>query len=183
MAEMSALQVEDLIRGTDGCSAPVYALPLRNFAFAVARLCDPTQLNALRQTACRKITHAMMSYPELIAGPGKLDTLLMQVMQGKAVVKGGAEGYQMIGLMPGALKAGSPGIGIAIKFSDGDPSRRATDTFVTALLRAFGFQQERLLKDCMKSRTNFAQLARARDWRTTHQPYRSASSRSLTIIP
>lgn len=142
MAEMSDLREEDLIRGTDGCSAPVYALPLRNFAFAVAQLCDPTQLNALRQTACRKITHAMMSYPEMIAGPGKLDTLLMQVMQGKAVVKGGAEGYQMIGLMPGALKAGSPGIGIAIKFSDGDPSRRATDTFVTALLSVFGFQQE-----------------------------------------
>jgi L-asparaginase II len=115
---------------------------LRNFALAVARLCDPEALDAGRQTACRKITHAMMSYPEMVAGPGKLDTLLMQAVPGKVVVKGGAEGYQMIGLMPGVLKAGSPGIGIAIKFSDGDPSRRATDTLVTALLNALGFERE-----------------------------------------
>jgi len=66
----------------------------------------------------------------------------MHAMRGKVVAKGGAEGYQMIGLLPAALQPGSPGIGIAIKFSDGDPSRRATNTLITAIFAALGFQQE-----------------------------------------
>jgi L-asparaginase II len=142
MAEMSDLSPADLTFGIDGCSAPVFALPLHNFALAVARLCDPAELPPERQAACRKITHAMMSFPEMVAGPGRLDTILMQAISGKAVAKGGAEGYQMIGLLPGALQPGSPGIGIAIKFSDGDLSRRATNTLITAILLALGLQQE-----------------------------------------
>jgi L-asparaginase II len=142
MAEMGDLRPEDLTIGIDGCSAPVFALPVRAFALAVARLCDPAGLAPSRQAACRKITHAMISFPEMVAGPGRLDTILMHAMAGKAVAKGGAEGYQMIGLLPGALQPSSPGIGIAIKFSDGDPSRRATNTLITAILAALGFQQE-----------------------------------------
>ncbi|MGB4594748.1 MAG: asparaginase, partial [Anaerolineaceae bacterium] len=70
------------------------------------------------------------------------DTALMRVMEGKAVVKGGAEGYQMIGLLPDALHPGSKGMGIAFKFSDGDPSRRATDALTVALLTGLGFETE-----------------------------------------
>ncbi|MFZ3070400.1 MAG: asparaginase [Anaerolineaceae bacterium] len=139
MAEMSDLPEEDLTIGTDGCSAPVFAMPLTNFALAVARLCDPAGLAPERQAACKKITHAMMSYPSMVSGPGMFDTILMQVMQGKAVVKGGAEGYQMIGLMSDAVRPGSQGIGIAFKFSDGDPSRRATHRLTTMILKALGF--------------------------------------------
>jgi L-asparaginase II len=36
------------------------------------------------------------------------------------VSKGGAEAFQGIGLMPGALGPGSPAIGIALKIADGD---------------------------------------------------------------
>lgn len=141
MAEMSATNPDALIPGIDGCSAPVYALPLRAFAYAAARLCDPVALSADRQAACRKITHAMRSYPLMVAGPGKLDTVLMQVLGDKLVSKGGAEGYQMIGLLPDTEK-GTPGIGIAMKFSDGDPDRRATYCLLTAMLCAFGFSKQ-----------------------------------------
>jgi L-asparaginase II len=44
-------------------------------------------------------------------------------------VKGGAEGYQAMGVMPGALGAESPGIGIVFKVSDGDLSARDADGF------------------------------------------------------
>lgn len=140
MAEMSGVNPDALIPGIDGCSAPVYALPLRAFAWAAARLCDPHELPAQRQSACRKITNAMRTYPVMVAGPGKLDTVLMQVLGDKLISKGGAEGYQMIGLLPDAEK-GRPGIGIAMKFSDGDPDRRATYSLVTAILRVFGFAE------------------------------------------
>src|SRR5688500_10271899 len=47
----------------------------------------------------------------------------MKAGNGKIVCKRGAEGYQIVGLLPGARGAGSPGLGIAIKVSDGDASR------------------------------------------------------------
>jgi len=142
VAEMCDLKTEDLPVGIDGCSAPVFAMPLYNFALAMARLADPASLQEPRAAACRKITHAMMAYPEMVAGPDGLDTVLMTVMQGKAAVKGGAEGYQMLSLMPGACGKGSPGIGVAFKISDGDPNRRATYALVVALLKALGFEAE-----------------------------------------
>jgi len=141
MAEMSGMRAEALIPGLDGCSAPVFALPLRAFAHAAARLCDPTGLAPKRQAACKKITDAMRAYPVMVAGPGKLDTVLMQILGDSLISKGGAEGYQMIGLLPDTHKT-KPGIGIAMKFSDGDPDRRATFILVTAVLRAFGYEAQ-----------------------------------------
>jgi L-asparaginase II len=142
VAQMCDVKPEEMPVGIDGCSAPVFAMPLRSFALAMARLADPVGLGEVRATACKQITHAMITYPEMVAGPGALDTVLMHVMQDKAAVKGGAEGYQMLSLMPGACGRNSPGIGVAIKISDGDPNRRATYTIVVGLLKALGFGDE-----------------------------------------
>lgn len=142
VAEMCAVSPDSLIPGTDGCSAPVYAMPLDRFAYAVARLCCPTEFAEPRRSACRKITDAMINYPVMVSGPTGFDTALMKTMAGKAVVKGGAEGYQMIGLLPDALHPGSKGVGIAFKISDGDASRRATYSLAVALLSALGFEKE-----------------------------------------
>jgi len=51
----------------------------------------------------------------------------MKVGEGKIVCKRGAEGYQIIGLLPGVLSPDSLGIGIALKVSDGDASRTSLD--------------------------------------------------------
>jgi L-asparaginase II len=119
-AEMSGLNVEQVKIGIDGCSAPNFAIPLRNAAWAFARLCDPDDLDARRMQACRTITSAMITHPDMVGGPDSFDTHLMQSTHGRIVSKGGAEGYQMMGLMPGALGPGSPALGIAIKISEGD---------------------------------------------------------------
>ena len=142
VAEMCGVEPETMPVGIDGCSAPVFAMPLYNYALAMARLADPIGLDEIRAKACNKLTHAMMAYPEMVAGPGALDSVLMSVMHGKAAVKGGAEGYQMISLMPGACGKGSPGIGVAFKVSDGDPNRRATFALIVGLLKALGFEEE-----------------------------------------
>jgi len=142
VAEMCGMDSDDMPIGIDGCSAPVFAMPLYNFALAMARLADPGGLGEVRATACQKITHAMMAYPEIVAGPGAFDSVLMSLMRAKAAVKGGAEGYQMISLMPGACGKGSPGIGVAFKFSDGDPNRRASYALMVGLLKALGFETE-----------------------------------------
>jgi L-asparaginase II len=69
----------------------------------------------------------MTTYPEMVSAYGEFDEQLMRVGAGRIVCKRGAEGYQIIGLLPNALHADSPGIGIALKVSDGDPSRTALD--------------------------------------------------------
>lgn len=126
-AEMCSLPTDEVEVGTDGCSAPNFAVPLFHAALAMARLCDPRQLSEARASACRKITSAMTTHPEMISAYGEFDEQLMRVGEGKIVCKRGAEGYQIIGLLPGVLSPDSPGIGIALKVADGDPSRMALD--------------------------------------------------------
>jgi len=122
-AEMCGLAVHEIELGTDGCSAPNFAVPLYHAAFAMARLCDPRQLSETRASACRKITSAMTTHPEMVSAYGEFDEQLMRVGEGQVVCKRGAEGYQIVGLLPGILSPDSPGIGIALKVADGDASR------------------------------------------------------------
>jgi L-asparaginase II len=140
-AGMCALEGEDVTLGTDGCSAPNFAVPLYHAALAWARLCDPTAgevSSGKRAAACRTITAAMTGSPEMVAGPDRFDTALMLAARGRIVVKGGAEGYQAIGLLPGALGPGSPAAGIAMKIADGDPKSRARPAVALEILRQLG---------------------------------------------
>ena len=121
--EMCGLTVEQVELGIDGCSAPNFAVPLFHAALAFARMCDPRELPARRANACQTITSAMTAHPEMVSGYGEFDEQLMQVGNGRIVCKRGAEGYQIVGLLPGVMGADSPGVGIVIKVSDGDASR------------------------------------------------------------
>ena len=126
-AEMCLLPSNQIQLGIDGCSAPNFAVPLYNGALAFARLCDPSELPEARAVACHKIITAMMTYPEMISSATEFDCRLMRVGAGKIICKRGAEGYQAIGLLPGALDPDSPGIGITMKIMDGDLGQRRLD--------------------------------------------------------
>jgi L-asparaginase II len=138
VAEMVDMDSEEMPLGTDGCSAPVYAIPLRKMAHAVAKMADPAGLGQVRAAACRIITSAMMTSPIMVAGPHQFDSELMIVGGGKLFSKGGAEGYQIIGVMPGVIAEGSHGIGVAIKIADGDPHGRARSSVSLTILSALG---------------------------------------------
>jgi len=141
-AEMCDLETADIALGVDGCSAPVFAIPLFNAALGYARLSDPRSLQAGRAAACRTITGAMMAHPEMVAGPGRFDTVLMQAAQGQIFSKMGAEGYQGIGVLPGVLEKDSPGVGIAFKIADGDLAGRAAPLVAIEVLRQLGALKE-----------------------------------------
>ena len=141
-AEMCVLPVDKVELGIDGCSAPNFAVPLYNAAFGYARLCDPFDQAPERAAACRTISSSMMAHPDMVGGPGRFDTALMLAGKGRILVKGGAEGFQSVGLLPGALGADSPGIGIAIKISDGDPTDRARQGVALAILQFLGALDE-----------------------------------------
>jgi L-asparaginase II len=142
--------------GVDGCSAPNFAVPLYNSALAYARLCDPYALDETRAKACNEITSAMTTHPEMISGAGEFDCRLMQVGKGSIVCKRGAEGFQAIGLKPGLLGKGSPGIGITFKVSDGDllfrtlkiePLNRVRPAVTLEILRQIGALSDSQLKE------------------------------------
>lgn len=118
LAEMCNIAEQDIHLGIDGCSAPNFALPLINAALGMARMCDPRSLSQTRAEACRKITSAMAAHPEMVSSFGEFDCELMQQAKGNIITKRGAEGFQIIGLMPGVY--GEHGVGIAFKISDGD---------------------------------------------------------------
>ncbi len=118
----------DLPWGVDGCTVPNFAIPLAALARAMARFTDPTGLSPTRAVACRRILNAMRSHPELVAGSGRADTILMNGTP-DIVTKTGAEGV-FVAIMP-AL-----GLAAAVKIDDG--AGRAAETAIAAILIALG---------------------------------------------
>ena len=142
-SEMCDVNLENVQLGIDGCSAPVFAIPLKNAALGFACLSDTRGLTRTRAEACGLIFQAMTTYPNMVAGPGRFDTLFMQILAGQVMSKSGAEGYMGISIQPDAIKPGSPGIGIAIKISDGDLDQRAGTVVALEVLKQLGALNEK----------------------------------------
>jgi L-asparaginase II len=100
VAEAAGVPEEEIPLCTDGCGVVCFALPLATIAGIYARL----DRLVPRQAA------AMRAHPEMVAGPGDIDTELPRAIDG-AVSKGGAEGLGCV-----ALPAG---LGIAVRVEDG----------------------------------------------------------------
>ncbi|MGH6872663.1 MAG: asparaginase [Rhizomicrobium sp.] len=119
--------------GVDGCAAPNFALPIAAFARALAKLADPAGLPAPRAAAARRLVSAMIAHPELVAGTGRSDTVLMRSGKGRVATKAGAEAYYAA-IVPAAGPQG--GLGIALKIDDG--AGRAAETAIAVLLDKLG---------------------------------------------
>lgn len=110
--------------GIDGCGAPAWLLPLASLATGFAQLAAGTSPELAR------VRDAMRTHPELIAGPAWGDTLLMQGDR-RVVAKRGAEAVFATG-----VTAGSSGLGIAVKITDGGV--RAAAPVAASVLAALG---------------------------------------------
>lgn len=99
--------------GTDGCSIPTWAAPIRAFAYGFARMATGKGLPPDYATAAQNLFDAATSHPHLVAGTGHIDTILMQAFGGRLMQKGGAEAVQC-----GAIR--NKGWGYAIKCDDGN---------------------------------------------------------------
>ncbi len=111
--------------GTDGCSIPTWAAPLRAWAGGFARMATGKGLSADDAAGAQKLFDAATSHPHLVAGTGHLDTLVMEAFKGRVMQKGGAEGVQC-----GAIR--DKGWGYALKCDDGNMA--ASHAMVAALL-------------------------------------------------
>lgn len=163
-AEICALAQDQIAIGIYGCSAPIFSIPLYNAALAYARLCDPVRGNVTpepRIQACHTIIQAMTAHPVMVSGSGHFDTSLMEITRGHIISKGGAEGYQGMGLIPGALGADSPALGIALKIADGNTKSRARCAVSIEVLRQLGALSE----DELDALAEFGPVYPVHNWR------------------
>lgn len=164
IAEMCALPQQDVFIAMDGCSAPNFALPLERVALGYARLFSPEKVptqTTRRAESCSMVTRAMTSYPNLVGGPGRMDSVLMEVAQGAVLAKGGAEAFQGMALPPRVLSPQSPAIGIAFKIADGDARNRVRAAVALEVLR----QLHVLSKDQLQKLEEFGPEWTIRNWR------------------
>lgn len=126
---LETMMVQDLRgapRAIDGCSIPTYGVSVGALAVAMARMADPDgHVPDRRVAAINRVRTAWGAHPWLVAGTGRFDTNVMQAMNGRAMVKGGAEAV-CCACIP------EQGIGIALKIDDG--GKRASEVAMAALL-------------------------------------------------
>jgi len=118
--------------GIDGCSLPVFRLPLSKLAAAYARLAAPAALageSAEAAAARVRIVGAMTGSPFHVSGTGQFTTRLLEAGRGRWIGKEGAEGVY-------AMAIADPLRGIAFKLDDG--SSRARNAVACALLGQAG---------------------------------------------
>ena len=111
--------------GTDGCSIPTYAIPLRNLAHGFARMATGNGLAPERAKAAQRLIEASMAAPFYVAGTHRACTELMEMAPGRIFVKTGAEGVY-VGALP------EFGLGIAVKCEDG--ATRASEAIIATIL-------------------------------------------------
>ena len=134
VAAICGLSPDEVHVGIDGCSVPTFAVPISAAASGYARLMTDGWGGGTRGGALERIRAAMTAFPFLVAGPNRFDTALMEATQGRLLAKGGAEGFQAIGIPAGNLGQDMPALGIAIKVRDGDIGQRAIASVAMAVL-------------------------------------------------
>jgi L-asparaginase II len=112
-------------RGTDGCSIPTYAVPLKSLAQGFARMATGEGFSTGRAAAAKRLMGACMKNPFFVAGTKQADTKLMEVGRGRIFTKGGAEGVHC---------AAIPELGLGVALKCGDGAGRAAEIAMTAVL-------------------------------------------------
>ncbi len=126
VAEMCNISEDKIFIGIDGCTVPVYGMPLYNMALGFAKLANPDELSTDYKNAANKVFKAMNSAPEMVAGTNGFCTELIKNTHGKLIGKFGAEAVYCIGIK-------GMDLGIAIKIEDGNSNRALYPTVIQCL--------------------------------------------------
>jgi len=125
---LSNASLADERRAVDGCSAPTWAVPLKNLALAFARFGTGVGLAPQRAKAAAQLRRVCAANPWHVAGTGRFCTEIMRLFGARVFVKTGAEGV-VCAAFPG------DGLGIAVKCDDG--ATRAAEVAMAALIVRF----------------------------------------------
>jgi L-asparaginase II len=141
-----------LALGVDGCSAPIFGMPLINQALAYKNLVSPMPWKDTKLTdACNRIVEAVTQYPLLVAGSKRYCTDLMEVTKGRIVGKTGADGVYCLAIPHKKW-------GIAIKIDDGKmgPQYQVAQEILTKLNLITTEEAAQLSSHWHCKNTNFA---------------------------
>lgn len=111
-AEMHEYPAEKMTVGLDGCSAPIFSLPVYNQAVGFKNLLNAERFGEKRKQSCDIVIKAMTEYPFMVAGHKRYCTELMQVCGSRVFGKTGADGVYSLGFI-------EEKIGCTIKIDDG----------------------------------------------------------------
>jgi len=127
ISEICGVALAQSPMGVDGCSIPTWAVPLRALAQGFARFGAGKGFTTERKVAAERLRRACHEAPALVAGAGRLDTIILRGVGPPVFVKGGAEGVHC---------AAFPelGLGLALKVDDG--TKRGAEHVLCALIGA-----------------------------------------------
>lgn len=128
LESMCKVRLDEGTFGIDGCSIPTWAIPLKNIAHGFARFGAGADIEPQRGRAIRRIRQAVAAEPFMVAGTGRFDTKIMEVLRERAFTKTGAEGVFCAALP-------EVGLGVALKIDDG--ATRAAEVVMASLLKRF----------------------------------------------
>lgn len=129
LSELSGVNVFEMPWDRDGCGLPALALPLTAFTRAFLPYTSQYQSNGgARARAVARVSSAMRSHPQLVAGSRRCCTGSMSTVD-NLLVKVGAEGVFV-------AVACEAGVAIGLKADDGN--NRAAEVMLGAVLRQLG---------------------------------------------
>ncbi|RYY00004.1 asparaginase, partial [bacterium] len=130
---ITGVNIDSLNWGTDGCGLPTYSLPLDKIAKIFSTLVNYQDALPEYYDSFKMITKACTTYPDLVAGEDRVDTIVMSATEGKLFSKIGGEAIFGMGLI-------NEKISFAIKIEDG--SNRPMLPTIARTLELLGFDVE-----------------------------------------
>ncbi len=138
IAEICCYPEDKIMVGIDGCSAPNHALPIYNMALGFARFVTPNAVPREKAFAYNAVSMAMMEHPEMVAGDGRFDTVLISSPGEKLISKAGAEALECFSFVDRK-------VGAALKIIDG--TKRALFPTAVEFLYKMGVRSKTSLID------------------------------------
>jgi L-asparaginase II len=129
VADMCEYPVDEVQVAIDGCSAPVFSIPIKNLALGFKKLANGQGSTPEMTAAVRRVKEAMTTWPLMVSGEKRLDYDLKRSFPGNLVCKIGAEAIEGIGFS-------DPPVGITVKILDGN--QRALGPVVVEVLKQLG---------------------------------------------
>ncbi|MFL0196738.1 asparaginase [Clostridium sp. WILCCON 0269] len=112
LSEVCSVKEDSIIVGVDGCTVPIFGIPLYNMALGFCKMANDNVFTGDYKNAAHRVFKAMTAVPEMVAGTGGFCTELMKNTGGKLIGKLGAEGIYCVGVK-------GMDLGLAIKIEDG----------------------------------------------------------------
>ena len=114
----------------DGCGAPAFRAPLKNWARAFALFSGGGELSAATREACLRLNKSIAANPYFVAGRNRACSAVNEAYKGEITVKVGAEGVYSAAFHEFKL-------GLMLKTRDGN--KRGAEVALGAVFRALGY--------------------------------------------